>query len=149
MIKNRIIKHNIFPLISDLKEALLKDSELIFGYVFGSYGINRSSPLSDVDLAFYVLPDKDGFEKKLALMAEITSILKTDEVDIVILNKAPLAICYQVLKTGRLLFSKDERLRLKFVNRVFNIYCDTEPLRKSAEANLLKRIKENRIGIRQ
>lgn len=144
-----MVKHNIYPLLYNLKEVLLKDGEIIFGYVFGSYGMGRPSPLSDVDIAFYVLSGKDGFEKKLALMEEITSILKTDEVDIVILNKAPLVLCYQVLKTGRLLFSKDERLRLDFINKVYNIYCDTEPLRKSAEANLLKRIKENRIGVKQ
>lgn len=147
MVKKRIIKHNIPSLFRDLKRALLKDNELIFGYVFGSFGMGKSSLLSDVDVAFYILPGKNGFEKKLSLMEEITSILKTDEVDIVILNEAPLTLCYQVLKTGRLLFSKDERLRLDFVNKVYNAYCDTEPLRKSAEANLLKRIKENRIGI--
>ncbi len=144
-----MIKHNIYPLLFDLKEVLLKDDEIIFGYIFGSYGMNKSSPLSDVDIAFYVSPGKDAFEKKLAMMEEITSILKTDEVDIVILNEAPLVLCYQVLKTGRLLFSKDERLRLDFVNKVYNLYCDTEPLRKYAEANLLKRIKENKIGIKK
>lgn len=149
MIKNKIIKHDIFPLMPNLQKVLLNDKELIFGYVFGSYGMNKSSPLSDIDLAFYILPDKDCFEKKLALMEQITSILKTDEVDIVILNKAPIVLCYQVLKTGRLIFSKDERLRLKFINNVYNIYCDGEPLRRATEANLLKRIKENRFGVRQ
>ncbi len=149
MIKKTKIKYNIYPLLADLKKVLLADDEIIFSYVFGSYGMNKSTPLSDVDIAFYILPGRDTFEKKKVLLEEITSILKTDEVDIVILNEAPLVLCYQVLKTGRLLFSKDERVRLNFVNRVYNIYCDTEPLRKSAVANLLKRIKENRIGIRQ
>lgn len=99
---------------------------------------------SDWDIAFYILPGKDVFEKKLNLVEKITSILKTDGVDNVILNEAAPVLCYQVLKTGKLLFSKDEKVRLNFVNRVYNIYCDTEPLRKSAEANLLQRLKENK-----
>ena len=63
MVKKRIIKHDVSSLFRDLKGALLKDNELIFGYVFGSFGMNKSSLLSDVDVVLYVLPGKDGFEK--------------------------------------------------------------------------------------
>ncbi|MEO0096226.1 MAG: nucleotidyltransferase domain-containing protein [candidate division WOR-3 bacterium] len=149
MIKKRVIKHDIHSLISDLKEALYTDAEIIFAYIFGSYGIGKPTFLSDIDIACYLLTNREQFTKKLALIEVITSALKTDEVDLVFLNNAPIVLCYQVLKTGKLLFSKDERLRLNFIKNVYDFYCDAEPLRVSAEANLIKRIKENQIGIRQ
>ena len=148
MIRYKKIEHNIYPLLELLKKSLSLDKEVMFAYVFGSYGLEKTGPLSDVDIALYLVSTERIWKKKMELIGDITSILKTDEVDLIIFNEASLSLCYQVLKTGKLLFSKNELLRISFISNVHDMYCDTESLRQSAQENLLARIREGRIGLR-
>ena len=146
MIRNKKIEHDIYPLLEDLEESLSIDRDIIFAYIFGSYGIEKPNALSDVDIAVYLTQRRDYFRKKMELIEKITSVLRTDEVDLVILNEAPLSLQFQALKTGRLLFCKNDELRINFTCRVYDFYCDAESLRKTAEKNLLKRIHEGKIA---
>ena len=148
MIRYKKIGHDIYPLLELLQKSLSLDEEVVFAYVFGSYGLERPGPLSDVDIALYLISAERIWKKKMKLIGDITSILKTNEVDLVILNETPLSLCYQVLRTGNLLFSKDEALRIGFISTVYDMYCDTEPLRQFAQENLLARIQDGRIGLR-
>lgn len=145
--KRRKITHNVASLFTVLKENLERDREVLFAYIFGSYGRGKPSPLSDVDIAVYLGDDCDFFSKKLHLVGNVSEILKTDEVDIVILNELPLSLIHSVLKTGKLLFCKDERKRVEFEARANTLYCDAEPLRKKVSEALIKRIKEGRYGM--
>ena len=57
-------------------------------YLFGSQASGKTGPLSDYDFAFY-LDEKDSlkrFNMQLKLSADISRILKTDDVDVCILN---------------------------------------------------------------
>ncbi len=146
MIKNKKIEHKIYPLLEDLKNFLESDADIVFAYIFGSYGMGKQNPLSDVDIAVYLSSEKDFFEKKLALIGKINAILKTDEVDLVILNEAPLSLQFQVLKTGQLLFTRNKDRLINFKSMVYDLYCDTAPLRAIAEKNLIKRVSEDRVG---
>lgn len=148
MIRYKKIEHNIYPLLELLKKSLSLDKEVVFAYVFGSYGLEKTGPLSDVDIALYLVSAERIWKKKMELIGDITSILKTDEVDLIIFNEASLSLCYQVLRTGKLLFSTDEVLRINFISNVYDMYCDTESLRQSVQENLLARIREGRIGLR-
>jgi hypothetical protein len=147
MIKHKKITHDVRRLFPALKSALEKEELLVFGYIFGSYGKYRISLLSDVDIAVY-MDDRieDRFNKRLDLINVVTNILKTDEVDLVVLNDAPLSMVFQVLKTKRLLFSKDETRRIEFEVRTIKTYLDTEILRKRAWEAMKRRIEEGRYG---
>jgi hypothetical protein len=147
MIRNKKITHEVKSLFPLLKSALEKEEELIFGYIFGSYGRGHPSLLSDVDIAVYMDERvEDRFDKRLDLIEVINSILKTNEVDLVVLNEAPLRIAFQVLKTKRLLFSKNDAKRIEFEVRTIKIYLDTEILRKRAWEAMKRRIEEDRYG---
>jgi len=149
MIRYKKISHRIKPLFPKLKKELEKDKSIAFSYVFGSYGRKgRVGPLSDVDVAVYLSEDRkiNFWEKKLELIGIINEVLKTDEVDLVILNEAPLPFQYEVIRTGKLLFSKNEGKRVKFVVRVIDSYSDTERLRVLQWRNLLYRIENGYFG---
>lgn len=147
MIRFKKITHGIEPLFVRLTSAFEKEDCLIFGYIFGSYGKGRISPLSDADIAVYMDERiEDRFDKRLEVLGIVTKTLKTDEVDVVVLNDAPLSMVFQVLRTKRLLFSKDERERIRFeVNSIMS-YLDTEPLREKAWKAMKRRIEEGRFG---
>ena len=63
MIKDKKISHNIFCLLKDLEKELRRNPDIIFAYLFGSYGKGRIHPLSDVDIAVYLKENIDFFEK--------------------------------------------------------------------------------------
>jgi|YelNatPaOPRAMG01_1025707.scaffolds.fasta_scaffold101358_3 predicted nucleotidyltransferase len=146
MVRYKKIKHNILPFFVELKKMLEADKDVIFCYLFGSYGRDNPNPLSDIDIAVYLTDNVDLFEKKMELVGAINTILKTDEVDLLILNNAPLSFQMEVISKGKLLLSKDEKLRLDFMAKTYSMYCDTEPLRKNAKKNMLLRIRGAKIG---
>lgn len=58
-------------------------------YLFGSKATGKAGPASDYDFAVYVDPKKidDSFDILLTMMGQIPLILKTDRVDVVIINR--------------------------------------------------------------
>ncbi len=150
MIKRKKISNSIEPLIPILKKRLWEQQAVLFVYLFGSYGKGKPTPLSDVDIALFLeesLGEIENYtDKKIDLLGIANDVLHTDEVDLVILNEAPLSFRYQVLKTGRLLFSKDERKRIDFETSTLDEYWDTEPLRIMNWKGLVRKVKEDRYG---
>jgi hypothetical protein len=142
MIKKTPILHNVRNLFPLLKEKLEKEKDIIFAYIFGSYGRDNISPLSDVDIAVYLTDSNDFFQRKIELNLLITEVLKTDEVDIVIMNDAPLEFAFNVLKTGSLLFSKDESLRINYEIKIIKFYQDFKFYRERMIKDYIKKIKE-------
>ena len=146
MIKFKPIEHDVRQFFPDLRKKLEGEESVCFAYLFGSYGRGKPGPLSDVDVAVFLEGCKDYWDKKLELIGEITRTLRTEEVDLVILNQAPLSLRFHVIKTGELLFSKDEFKRIEFEAKTFKFYCDTLPLRELAWKSLTNRIEEGRFG---
>lgn len=137
--------------IPSLIEKLSLDEDIIALYLFGSYAEGKQTPVSDIDLAVLLerdFPQNSYFEKKLALLSTITSLLKTDEVDLVILNQVPPALSYRILSKGRLLFEKTDKKsqRVSFQVRICDRYFDFKPVAKVLHEGLVRRIKEGRFG---
>ncbi|MBU1292035.1 nucleotidyltransferase domain-containing protein [Patescibacteria group bacterium] len=95
-------------------------------YFFGSRAENNASPLSDYDFAIY-LDEKDKkkmFEIKIKVQNKIVDILKTDKVDVVILNTTQSPdLKYDVIKNGQLIFEK-EPFKLTVEPKILNEYFD-------------------------
>ncbi|MEG3072163.1 MAG: nucleotidyltransferase domain-containing protein [Candidatus Syntrophopropionicum ammoniitolerans] len=84
-------KNNVTKCLTPLVEKLKNDQDIVAIYLFGSFAAGMQTPLSDIDLAIILdhnLPPSRYFKKKLDLLAIVTSLLKTDAVDLVILNQA-------------------------------------------------------------
>ncbi len=146
MIKKKKIDHEIPPLLEKLKLSLENDPDIIFCFLFGSYGKNQISPLSDVDLAFYLREDVNTFEKKLDLIEITGRLLGTDEIDLVILNEAPATLVREIINTGKVLICKDENKMIEFEIRKLREFFDTQFLREFSEKQLIRRIKKGQYG---
>lgn len=145
------IEHDVMQYIQLLIEKLSLDGDIVALYLFGSYAEDRQTPVSDIDLAVLLdldFPPSRYFEKKLDLLSIATSTLKTDEVDMVILNQAPPALSYRILSKGRLLFEKEggKGQRVSFQVRTCDRYFDFKPVEKVLHEGLVRRIKEGRFG---
>jgi hypothetical protein len=86
--------------------------------------------LSDIDIAVCfdeTIPSEEHFDLRLEVLGELTDLLQTDDVDLVVLNEAPPLLAHRILRDGRLLFSADERSRLRFETRAVLKYLDWKP----------------------
>ncbi len=110
---SKIAKEALTKLI---REALLARDEIIFAYVHGSF---LSLPeFRDIDIALFVnaaeVTSKEAFDYSFRLSVEL-SHLASQDIDIQIMNYAPLGFRHSVFKNGRLLFSRDETLRADLI----------------------------------
>ncbi|MEO8398319.1 MAG: nucleotidyltransferase domain-containing protein, partial [Ignavibacteriaceae bacterium] len=61
-------------LIEAIKNHLLKNNEIEFAYLFGSYSIDKETPLSDIDIAVYFSKEIELLELGylIAILEQIT-----------------------------------------------------------------------------
>jgi len=113
--------------IEGVKGFLEKQEFVRVAYLFGSHAKGRVGLLSDVDIAVLLdgrLDKQERFDLRLKLINGISSLLKTDELDVVVMNDAPLLLNYNIIREGRVLDSKDEAERVRFETRILSRYLD-------------------------
>jgi len=96
------------------------------GYIFGSQAAGDIGPLSDYDFAVYTdnRNKKENFDLKLEIMGKLCQLLKTDRVDVVILNEAKnTELKYQIIKDGQLIYSQ-EPYKVLVEPKILNEYFD-------------------------
>lgn len=96
------------------------------GLFFGSKAKNKAGPLSDYDFAVY-LDEKNAkkiFDIQVDLINKLSLELKTDKVDLVIMNtlESP-ELKYNVVKDGKLIFEQEPYKALIEPN-ILNEYFD-------------------------
>lgn len=100
--------------------------EVKLAYLFGSVATGNTGPLSDYDFAVY-LSSRDArtvFAIKSVLLQELSIALKTDNLDIVVLDTAESPeLKYAVITEGLLIMDRDE-FRVLVEPRILNEYFD-------------------------
>ncbi|MBI5894314.1 MAG: nucleotidyltransferase domain-containing protein [Deltaproteobacteria bacterium] len=112
--------------IDKIKDALAKDKEILFAYLFGSRTNGMVSERSDWDIAVYLTDNTEPMPSKaFYIEAVLARLLRTDDVQIIILNNldAPL-LGFEIIKNNMLLVDKDEEGRIEFEARILNQYHD-------------------------
>lgn len=109
-------------LLRRLREELELREEILFAYVLGSFA--EGLPFRDVDVAVWAegVEEEEAWDYETKLSVDLT--LKLDlPIDVKLLNYAPLGFKFNATK-GELLFSRDEELRLRFVEETWIEYMD-------------------------
>jgi hypothetical protein len=122
MIRLRKIPQDIHQKINLLIDLFMGDSNIIFAYLFGGLARDKGNPLSDVDLGIYVKKIK-GLNY-LSLFNKISEVLCTDEIDLVVLNSAPISLAGRSLQQRKILVDKDPFLRHKYESRILREFFD-------------------------
>ena len=132
--------------ITNVPAAISKvahDRDVVALYAFGSLANGKLKPLSDLDFGVLLsnaLDRKERFKKSIDLLGIFNSTLKTDEVDLVILNDGPLRFAYNIIKTGKLLFCRDRSRLADFIEKTTKQYLDFKPVRERFDREFLKGI---------
>jgi predicted nucleotidyltransferase len=117
-------------------------------YLFGSHARGQAWAESDVDVAVLLenRPDDDRcFDMRLEVIGGLMDVLHTDEVDVLILNQAPPALRYAVLRDGILLFCRDRQAMIEFRVRALNEYLDFKPILKRHERAILEKARKGEL----
>ena len=115
-------------MIKKLRKVLEKHSEILFAYLYGSKARGDYNERSDVDIGVYLSKDfKPDIFYEVKLAEEIEKNAKLKDVEVVILNNKPIRFLNQVLRYGKLIFSRDERERVRFETYVTKTYIDMKP----------------------
>ena len=123
-------KDDISELAACLLPGFQKDPRIAAAYLFGSRGTGNVGPQSDTDLAILVCPaeaESFSLQDELRMEAEVSLILRTDEVDVVILNRCPLPLAYKVIAEGKLLYEAEPIANMDFVESTLIQYFDFAP----------------------
>ncbi|MBI2470624.1 MAG: nucleotidyltransferase domain-containing protein [Planctomycetes bacterium] len=105
-----------------LKKYFFENPEVSMAFLFGSQAKGQALYDSDVDIAVYFKPEERSLEWEerreypgvTEVWAETEKILG-ENVDILVLNKAPSLIAFEVLHTGVPLVIKDGLLYSRFL----------------------------------
>ena len=100
--------------------------EIKLAYLFGSQASGKTGPLSDYDFAVYFDEEdsKKRFDLRLKLMGKISKILKTNKVDVCVINDLDSsALKYSIIKNGKILFEQ-QPFKLLVEPLVLNEYFD-------------------------
>jgi uncharacterized protein len=129
--------------------AALDRPEVTAAFLIGSQARGSAGPLSDIDVAVVhnpALGPAERFDLRLSLAAAAVAALGTSEVDIVLLNGAPVLMRHEALRDAVVLVDRDPEARLAFQVQALHDYIDTEPLRRLFSRHLHERIREGRFG---
>ena len=108
-----------------IKNYLFKRQEISMAFVFGSEASRSAGSESDLDIAVYFKPTRGEIEWESQtrypgedrIWLDIEKLAGKD-VDLLILNRAASTIADTVLREGKPLFIRDEKIYLDFLLRV-------------------------------
>ncbi len=124
MIKFEKLPENILSKIPEIKKILKEDNNVIFSYIFGSLAKEKIQPLSDIDIAIYTKDTADIANYKLRLFDKVTKILGTNELDLIILNNAPISLVGRILQDKQILVDKQPFLRHSYESVALRKFFD-------------------------
>jgi len=117
--------------VETISKVLEKEPDILFAYLFGSYAKGIQDEKSDIDIAIYLkdekLIEKDPlYPSRIAIKIE-RELAGKRMIDVRILNGSTLRFRNQVLRYGKLLFSRDEKKRIAFETSSLDQYFDFKP----------------------
>jgi Predicted nucleotidyltransferases len=94
-------------------------------FLFGSQTDGYATPESDIDLGVLFAHDPN-LEEELDLEAALCDLLKTEQVDLVNLNRADLLLRHRAI-SGHLIYERDAKRVSDFIEETILRYIDYEP----------------------
>ena len=125
------------PAITRALDFLEADPELLFAIVFGSTATDHAGPESDVDVAVY--PTKKLSCQQLRTLADKIACATGRTVDLVDLTDTDGALLRQILRKGKVLFSKQPGIPGRLSERLLAWQEDFEPQLNALLASRLQR----------
>jgi predicted nucleotidyltransferase len=139
--EGRKLPPDVMDRLPELINRISKDKEIVALFTFGSLARGDLKPLSDLDFGILVIPTLDRrqrFDKHLELIGVFNEHFETDEIDLVLMNDAPMRYSYNIIKSGELLFCSDSDILRDFIEKSIKLYLDFKYFRDEFDKEFLK-----------
>ncbi|MEN2994060.1 MAG: nucleotidyltransferase domain-containing protein [Thermodesulfovibrio sp.] len=104
--------------------------QIEFAYLFGSYAKGGYTSKSDIDVAVY-FASNPSLDIELSLHVFLTRKLKTDRIDLLVLNRVKnLILLEEVVRQGKLIYDRNPTLRKLFEYKTIHDCIDFKFQRK-------------------
>ena len=117
-------------LLAGLANALEGREEILEAYLFGSQARRQAQPHSDIDVAVYIDEARAGdgaWGYQAQLTTDLMVALGSNDVDVVVLNKASILLYHRVLRDGVRLMSRDLKATTTRAGQALSRYFDFLP----------------------
>lgn len=139
--KDKAEKHQKFH---KLEKMFKKFPKVLVVYLFGSRAKEKVQPLhllSDFDFAI-LTEEILSLDERASLIGEITSVLETDQIDVVFLNQTKTSsLKFRIISEGKVLYCIDEKKRIKFEEKVIGEYQLLKPFLDDYDKHFLEEVK--------
>jgi len=105
------------------QEFFRSRDEIAAVYLFGSFGTEFEHPQSDIDLGI-VFARPVTLPEELEMDAALSLHVSHDRIDLVNLNRAPIALQFRALREGVLVYEGDYNKHSDFIEFVIKTYPD-------------------------
>ena len=106
MIKDKKLPENILVILPKVNNFLENYSKVVFAYLFASLAKGKVDPLSDIDVALYLKKGTNFVREKMVILKNLIDIFGTEEIDLIILNTAPLTLKARIVSAKKVLVDK-------------------------------------------
>ena len=120
--------------------------EVVAVYLFGSAARGTRGKRSDVDIAVLTRAREISQRCSRSIVEYVQAAcdaLGTDNVDVVLLHRAPVALRHEVFREGKLLLVCDPKALARFRLESSREYLDTIPLRRMFEETFFRRVRRS------
>jgi len=112
-------------IMQSLKDYFSHRQDVVMAFVFGSQIKQQQTQESDLDLAVYFKSEGQGLQWESEVEYDGEEVIWPDaerivgqEVDLVVLNRVPSTLAFEVLRAGKSILIKDRQLYLSFLSKV-------------------------------
>lgn len=126
--------------INALEGYFKQEKGILIAYLFGSQCqkeiVKSKGKPRDIDIA--ILFDHDvSLRELLTIRADITSLFRTEKIDVVPLNNASPLLKYEVVAGGRVIYKKGDDILFNFEMKALSHFMDTHYLRETQREYLV------------
>jgi predicted nucleotidyltransferase len=117
------------PLFVAVGRAMETLPEVQAAFVFGSQATGRARADSDIDVAVLldaVIAPVDKHSRLKRVFMALGAYVAADRLDVVVLNDAPPALAFQVLKRGKQVFVRNQVAVHRFLVATYSRHSDFE-----------------------
>lgn len=126
-----------------------KKPEVAAVYLYGSFDRGDAHSLSDIDLGvvFKKKASKAFVLPEVEMAGELSDIINR-EVEILDLSLCKVDFAHRVISAGRLIYSRDEKARVEFEEKILRDFFDLKPMLDEYYYYLSKIAKKGELDVR-
>ncbi len=133
---------DVDDVISKVRSFVKKQDSVIAAYLFGSLARGTDNPMSDIDIALLLTETENVIPRIKEFTVTLANIIDTSNLDLISLKHADLALKYNVIREGILIYESDPVERIAFERRTTTEYLDMLPVWREYDEHMKSRLQE-------